>query len=146
MFVVGAQARKIRPKRQGRYDRGFRRDIHTKFSCLVALLLLHFACALSVLFAFAANVHKRHKGRCKSLTSAHNVSCSSPEASASVSPPQPISMVLRRNRSTSSQTRRRRHCMRAWARCWSELNGQIEFHFRPGEHIQPYPSPRRVPS
>ena len=42
---------------QGRYDRGFRRDIHTKFSCLRALLLLYFACALSVLLVcfFAAN-------------------------------------------------------------------------------------------
>ena len=53
IFVLGeaasAEKQQRDNSREAGYDRGFRRDIHTKFSCLLALLLLYFACALSVL-------------------------------------------------------------------------------------------------
>ena len=59
---------------QGRYDRGFRRDIHEIFlfacpSSPFTLLVLFLCC----LFAFWLLMHKGHKRRCKSLTYVKNM-------------------------------------------------------------------------
>ena len=73
-FVVGAGARKLRPRRQRkmRDTRPWLLPRHhndeISFLFLFAfpfLLLFHFACSfLRCLFAFPSNAHKRYKGRC----------------------------------------------------------------------------------
>ena len=65
------QHKKLRTRRTAR-QKGSSTGLEVRVSCLVALL--HFACALSVLFAVTAHVHKRLKGRFEFLTSAHDVS------------------------------------------------------------------------